>query len=319
MESKNLLGLNIIKSVQQLILNSKVFDQVALIGITGSVGAGFKSIESANLNDVDYFVVSKSCHPKDKERLEDELNLIHNTKFTDIQWFNTSYFFNQCNSLNVDQYLFDLIFGSSIIYFSNEAILARFELLKKNTYSITLQSSTGALLTRLWCLLGPISIKNGELVFHSELSLPQFQKMYATIIDATLIVEKKYELLPFEDKKKQYENTLFYKNSFHAEALNDLGESHGRVALNIIYENLVNLFFSRYLSLAKPFVFIFNYPDKKELLRSFIYRHHWIRINNFMFQYKTLQMIKNADQPFNGPLAKKINVRLSKIYEGVMK
>ena len=43
--------------------------------------------------------------------------------------------------------------------------------------------------------------------------------------------------------KKQYENTLFYKNSFHAEALNDLGESHGRVALNIIYENLVNLFF----------------------------------------------------------------------------
>ena len=119
-----------------------MFDQVALIGITGSVGAGFKSIESANLNDVDYFVVSKSCHSKDKERLEDELNLIHNTKFTDIQWFNTSYFFNQCNSLNVDQYLFDLIFGSSIIYFSNEAILARFELFKKNTYSITLQSST---------------------------------------------------------------------------------------------------------------------------------------------------------------------------------
>ena len=40
------------------------------------------------------------------ERLEDELNLIHNTKFTDIQWFNTSYFFNQCNSLNVDQSIY---------------------------------------------------------------------------------------------------------------------------------------------------------------------------------------------------------------------
>jgi len=319
MESKNLLGLNITTSVQQLILNSKAFEHIALIGITGSVGAGFKSIESNDLNDVDYFVVSKSYHSDDKQRLEDELNLIHKTKFTDIQWFNTAHFFNRCNALNIDQYLFDLIYGASIIYYTNDDARSRFDLLKHKTYNITSHSATGALLTRLWCLLGPVSIANGQLVFHPELAMPQFKKMYASIIDATLIVEKKYDLLSFEDKKKRYETTLFYNDSFHSEDLNHLGQSTGAISLHVIYENLINLFFSRYLSLANPLIFKLNYPNKKELLWSFIHRSHWIRINAFMFQYKTLRMIKNATHPFDTVLAKKINVRLSKIYDEVMK
>ena len=70
---------------------------------------------------------------------------------------------------------------------------------------------------------------------------------------------------------------------------------------------------------SNPLIFKLNYPNKKELLWSFIYRSHWIRINAFMFQYKTLRMIKNATHPFDTVLAKKINVRLSKIYDEVMK
>ena len=77
----------------KLILDSKSFINIHIVGIAGSIGRKEKFISDQNLNDIDFFVLADSVVNKKKILLDNKLKKLTDTEFTDVTFVQTKHFF----------------------------------------------------------------------------------------------------------------------------------------------------------------------------------------------------------------------------------
>jgi predicted nucleotidyltransferase len=314
----------ILEYIKDMILNSSAFNDIKVIGVTGSIGRGEKSILDENLNDIDFFVISKSENLNEKLTLEKELQKLTNTLFTDIAYINTSKFKIMTEKKIISQFLYDLLKGCCTIYL-DEKFSKTFNNARKKEYGISSRSAVQVLLTRLWCLTGPYEIKEGKIApINAIFTSYQMRKAFSAIIDAVLIHENVYKSPCSSYKLRKFSETNFYTE--HEIKLNELLEFYKNKDKNFDFERTYNNLVDLYLLsidyvIGADFSHYLKFPLKKELFLSFIIKKHRNYVISMTNRYKTLKLVgeyyKNSSN--NEKIIKDLKINFRKIYAEVIK
>lgn len=282
----------LLNKYKNLILNSSAFKGLKIIGITGSIGRGEKSIVDENLNDIDFFVIANSCNLYRKLAIENKLKKLTNTHFTDILFLKTRKFKKNLRANLIDQYLLDLITGSRLLY-GRDDFVKIFESAKEIKYEVSHQSAIAILLTRLWCLTGPYSIRKSKIVpFKEEFTFYQMRKAIGAIIDAILIHEKLYCSPYLELKMENFLTSRFYKeNKMSTDLL--LEFYSGKIE---DFERIYNILITMYLLaidqiIGKDINSYLSFPLKKTLFLSVIRKNQRKNIKQIIKRYNTLKLV----------------------------
>jgi len=292
----------VLKKYTGLILNSSAFSRLAVVGIGGSIGRREKKITDENLNDVDFFVVADSCNQKRKAESEDSLRDLTKAAFTDILYFNTKKLKRKIKNKIIDQFLYDLIKSSMILYTNPnlENPLAR---TKNREYKISYQSAVAVLFTRLWCLTGPYTVKSRKITpINPQLTFYQMRKAISAIIDSVLILEGLYNTSSDLKAKNFLKSDFCKKHESNIKILLNFYEG-----LNEDFDSIYQLLTHYYLLtmhyvIGKDVTNLINFPLRKKLLLAIFKENERRTITQIIMRHRTLKLInrfyKNRDEYF---------------------
>jgi len=311
----------ILKELTNVILNSAAFAGIELVGLSGSVGREEKAATDSNLNDLDFFVVAKTCKAEQKLKTEKELRTITGTVFTDILFIERKRFRKKLRKEVIDQFLYDLLKGCIILHGKEDFC----ELMKKareKEYKVTYKSSITVLLTRLWCLTGPYIVEDESILpIDEKFTSYQMKKAFSAIVDAALIYEKSYS-----SRNSTYKITDFKKTDFYQKM-----ETTELMALMEFYERGEGNFTKIYPALVKNYLFAIrhiirkdiskyaNFPLRKLLLGSLIKKDKRLFIKSVIKRYHTLQLINEFYQNGNKRVRRILSGNFKDIYSELIK
>jgi hypothetical protein len=181
---------NFFEDIYELVKVSGAFENIAYFGVGGSIGRREKTIFEKNLNDIDFMLIGDVIDPVKKSKLEAELCRISNTKYTDITVINKRAF----SKKEIDQYVFDFIFGNIAIYASSDCnrLLAK---LKYSEPKVSRRSIVTLFVTRSYGYE-----LNYSAMSDSFYRRYQMKKVILAYIDSILIKEGVYISASTEEK-----------------------------------------------------------------------------------------------------------------------
>jgi len=302
-----------------VILTSGAFNNVKVIGITGSVGRGEKTILDKSLNDVDFFVVADSCEPTAKSEVEERLIELTEAKFTDILFVNSRKFRRNLNARMIDQYLFDLVRCHLLLHADN-VFKTTLKQAHKREYQVSHRSAVTVLFTRLWCLTGPYDVVNSEIrprdVYFTNY---QMSKAIGAIIDAILIHEQLYSTPNPATKKRAFQESAFCRR--HQKLMQVLHEQQGdpKIEFAAFHKVLVQTYvFALDYVIGHKISFFWHFPMPKALLMSFVHREKRKYVQNMIRRYYTLRLVRDFYASQDGQTLKRLTDLFERIYNEVM-
>lgn len=277
----------VIDSFIQLFETSHYNESIISIYMGGGFGRGEGSvIKEKNLyvalNDYDLFAIyTGNIKSSEYERYFKSLNVHAGMEHVDVELVPLTKIMSYIYEKKLSQSIYDLLLGSVCIWknqmlpeYSNFLDVALQDCIR-NQYLITTRSCYDVLRTRLWCVIAPMKYSKETVYFDMTYKNHTFRcmqliKACTAILDAVLIVEKKYTSPKFSDK------IILFLHSEFAKLFNE----ESKFVVLIVEKKLKNNVKFEYFnnSTAEKIVTIYSiaidYCVKKSLFNYFYY---WFR------------------------------------------